>query len=55
MSDPCRKLEDHYLCGITVAATERSGPADDESPVESLLVTFAPGDHQVTVDFERNG
>lgn len=55
MDDPCRKIADHYLCSMIVTATERTDPADDDQPVESLLVSFEPGDHQVTVAFERNG
>ena len=50
MSYPCKRLDDHYLCSMIVPATENSA-----GPVESLLVSYAPGDHTVRVDFERNG
>lgn len=53
MSYPCRHESDHYLCSMIVASTERGD--DSDGPVESLLVTYQPDDHTVTVDFERNG
>jgi len=49
MSYPCKKLDDHYLCSMTVAEPGSGGP------VESLLVSYTPGDHTVRIDFERNG
>lgn len=49
MSYPCKKLDDHYLCSMTVTEP------DSDGPVESLLVSYAPGDHTVRIDFERNG
>lgn len=48
---PCQKLTDHYLCSLSVTAHDNI----EDGPVESLLVSYKPVDHTVTVNFERNG
>lgn len=48
---PCQKMTDgDYLCAVTATAHDNI----EDGPVESLLVSYKPSGHTVTVDFERN-